>query len=45
MNLVSREEFESVKAVAQVAREEQIRLERSLAAIEARLDAAGSPKK
>jgi BMFP domain-containing protein YqiC len=37
MNLVSREEFESMKAVAQAAREEQIRLERRLADIEAKL--------
>ena len=37
MNLVSREEFETMKAVAQAAREEQIKLERRLAEIEARL--------
>ena len=40
MNLVSREEFETMKAVAQAAREEQIKLERRLAEIEARLNAA-----
>lgn len=37
MNLVSREEFETMKAVAQAAREEQIKLERRLGEIEARL--------
>lgn len=37
MNLVSRDEFEAVKAVAQVAREEQIRLEKRVAELEARL--------
>lgn len=37
MNLVSREEFETVKAVAQAAREEQIRLERRVAELEAKL--------
>lgn len=37
MNLVSREEFETVKAVAQAAREEQIRLERRVADLEAKL--------
>ena len=37
MNLVSREEFETMKAVAQAAREEQIKLERRLAELEARL--------
>lgn len=37
MNLVSREEFETMKAVAQAAREEQIKLERRLQEIEARL--------
>lgn len=36
MNLVSREEFETVKAVAQAAREEQIRLERRVAELEAK---------
>ena len=43
MNLVSREEFETVKAVAQAAREEQIRLERRVADLEAKLG-AGSDK-
>jgi BMFP domain-containing protein YqiC len=38
MNLVSREEFEATKAVAQAAREEQIKLERRLADLEARLE-------
>ncbi len=37
MNLVSREEFETMKSVAQAAREEQIKLERRLQEIEARL--------
>lgn len=37
MNLVSREEFETMKAVAQEARAEQIKLERRLAALEAKL--------
>ena len=37
MNLVSREEFDSVKLVAQAAREEQIKLERRLAELEAKL--------
>ncbi|WP_374384363.1 accessory factor UbiK family protein [Dongia sp.] len=44
MNLVSREEFETMKAVAQAAREEQIKLERRLAALEAKLAAAEGPK-
>ena len=39
MNLVSRDEFEAIKAVAQVAREEQIRLEKRLAELEAKLAA------
>jgi BMFP domain-containing protein YqiC len=43
MNLVSREEFEAMKAVAQTAREEQIKLERRLADLEMRLNAASSP--
>lgn len=38
MNLVSREEFETMKSVAQSAREEQIKLERRLHEIEARLE-------
>ncbi len=45
MNLVSREEFETVKAVAQAAREEQIRLERRLADLEARLAASPAAPK
>lgn len=44
MNLVSREEFETVKAVAQAAREEQIRLERRVADLEAKLEAGSSPQ-
>jgi BMFP domain-containing protein YqiC len=46
MNLVSREEFDAVKAVAQAAREQQIKLERRLAEIEGRLGigAAASPQ-
>jgi BMFP domain-containing protein YqiC len=40
MNLVSRDEFDAVKAVAQAAREEQIKLERRLQELEARLNAA-----
>jgi BMFP domain-containing protein YqiC len=40
MNLVSREEFDAMTAVAQAAREQQIRLERRLAEIEARLGIA-----
>lgn len=39
MNLVSRDEFEAIKAVAQVAREEQIRLEKRVAELEAKLAA------
>ncbi|HVI91441.1 MAG TPA: accessory factor UbiK family protein [Dongiaceae bacterium] len=39
MNLVSRDEFEAIKAVAQAAREEQIRLEKRVADLEARLAA------
>ena len=45
MNLVSREEFETVKAVAQAASEEQIRLERRLADLEARLAASPAAPK
>jgi BMFP domain-containing protein YqiC len=44
MNLVSREEFEAMKAVAQAAREQQIKLERRLAEIEARLNGAPLPE-
>ena len=42
MNLVSREEFETVKAVAQAAREEQIRLERRVADLEAKISASST---
>jgi len=44
MNLVSREEFEAMKAVAQAAREEQIKLERRLADLEAKLGAGTPPE-
>ncbi len=37
MNLVSRDEFEAMKAVAQAAREAQIKLEARVLALEARL--------
>jgi len=37
MNLVGRDEFEAIKAVAQAAREEQIRLEKRVADLEAQL--------
>ena len=37
MNLVSRDEFEAMKAVAQAAREAQIRLEARVLSLEARL--------
>ena len=43
MNLVSREEFEAMKAVAQAAREAQIRLEARVLALEARLVGKDSP--
>lgn len=39
MNLVGRDEFEAIKAVAQAAREEQIRLEKRVADLEAKLAA------
>jgi len=42
MDLVSREEFEAVKAMAAKAREEQELLRRRLEALEARLDGSGS---
>lgn len=42
MNLVSRDEFEAMKAVAQEARAEQIKLARRLEALEKKL---GSPDK
>ena len=37
MNLVPREEFDAMKAVAQAAREAQIKLEARVAALEAKL--------
>jgi BMFP domain-containing protein YqiC len=43
MNLVQREEFEAVKAMAEKARAENERLEARLAALEARLAAMTSP--
>jgi len=43
MNLVSREEFETMKSVAQAAREQQIKLERRLEEIEARLNGTPLP--
>lgn len=42
MNLVGRDEFEAIKAVAQTAREEQIRLEKRVAELEAKLAVQGS---
>ncbi len=44
MNLVGRDEFEAMKAVAQAAREQQIKLERRLAEIEARLNGTPVPE-
>ncbi len=41
MNLVSREEFDAMKAVAQAARGAQIRLEARVQALESRLAQAG----
>ena len=46
MNLVPREEFDAMKAVAQAAREAQIKLEARVVALEARLaaeDAIAAP--
>lgn len=43
MDLVTREEFEAVKAVAQIARAEQERLAARVAALEAALAAPPSP--
>jgi BMFP domain-containing protein YqiC len=43
MNLVNRDEFEAMKSVAQAAREQQIKLERRLAEIEARLNGTPLP--
>ncbi len=42
MNLVSRDEFDAMKAVAQAAREAQIRLEARVLSLEARLAGAAS---
>ena len=42
LDLVTREEFEAVKAVATAARAEQERLEQRLAELEERLTAAGA---
>jgi BMFP domain-containing protein YqiC len=42
MNLVSRDEFEAMKAVAQAAREAQIRLEVRVLSLEARLAGAAT---
>jgi BMFP domain-containing protein YqiC len=43
MNLVGRDEFEAIKSVAQAAREEQIRLEKRVAELEAKLAATQQP--
>jgi BMFP domain-containing protein YqiC len=43
MNLVSRDEFDAMKSVAQAAREQQIKLERRLQEIESRLGIAPAP--
>ena len=43
MNLVPREEFDAIKAVAQAAREAQIKLEARVAALEAKLGAKPAP--
>ena len=43
MNLVSRDEFDAMKAVAQAAREAQIRLEARVLTLEARLAGAEQP--
>src|SRR5260370_35505578 len=45
MDLVSREEFEAVKAMAAKAREEQEWLQRQIAALEARLAGAGETRR
>jgi len=45
MDLVSREEFEAVKAMAAKAREEQELLQRQIAALEARLADAGKARR
>ena len=44
LDLVSRDEFEAVKAMAQKAREENERLEARLSALEARLGTAPLPR-
>ena len=44
MDLVSREEFDAVKAMAAKARAEQETLEARVAALEAKLEAAAKPK-
>ncbi|WP_428246302.1 accessory factor UbiK family protein [Ferrovibrio sp.] len=43
MDLVQREEFDAVKAMAQAAREENIQLSERIAALEARLAAPQTP--
>jgi len=43
-DLVAREEFDAVKAVAQTARLEQEKLEARIAELEAKIDAMGSAK-
>ena len=45
MDLVSREEFEAVKAMVAKAREEQDVLQRQIASLEARLAAAGKTRR
>jgi BMFP domain-containing protein YqiC len=45
MNLVSREEFDAMRDVAQAAREAQIRLEARVKELESRLEAQSSPPK
>jgi BMFP domain-containing protein YqiC len=45
MDLVNREEFEAVKAMAAKAREEQEVLQRQIAALEARLAGAGKTRR
>ena len=42
LDVVQREEFEAVRAMAQLAREENVRLAQRIAALEARI-AAGNP--
>lgn len=44
MNLVTREEFETMKEVAQAAREEQIKLERRLKELEAKFTEISAPR-